>query len=97
MSGDHRLIRVGWALYVLVWLLLFANIAYDLINYKWISPLSILLLLILGGGSLLMRARGLPLIDPERYRTRAVFTLIVVLVILAGVLAYTIIGMVGAH
>lgn len=97
MSPDRRLIKVGWMLFFLVWLLLFANIAYDLTHYKWISPLSILMLLILGGGSLVMHARGMPLVDPQRYRTKAVFTLVVALAVLAGVMAYTIIGIIGAH
>ena len=87
--SESVLVKVGWVSYSLVWVLLLANIAHDWVTQGWISPLSLILLAILGGGTVLQRLRGDPIISVAGASKRLIVTLIVILVVAALILAYT--------
>ncbi len=82
--------RFGWILYTILWLLLFANILYDWLNYNWFSPLSIIFLVILGLGTLLSYLQGKPIISTERMKERFLVTLVFILATIAGIFGYVV-------
>jgi hypothetical protein len=87
--SEATLLKVGWVSYLLVWVLLLANIAHDWVTQGWISPLSVILLAILAGGTLSQRLRGEPIIRVQGASKRLIATLILVLVVAALILVYT--------
>lgn len=94
MITEKKLITLGWALYALVWILLSVNIANDLRNHGWVSPLSILALVILGGGHLVRWYRGQPILTLEGWQTRFTLTVIGVLAVIAAVMTYNILAII---
>jgi hypothetical protein len=87
--SESVLVKVGWVSYLLVWVLLLANIARDWVTQGWISPLSMILLAILAGGTLSQRLRGEPIISVQGASRRLIITLILTLAVTALILIYT--------
>lgn len=75
------LVIVGWVAYILTWVALFANIINDWLTRQWISPLSIIMLVILGGGTIVQLLRKEPIINTEGAASRFLITLVLVLII----------------
>lgn len=87
--AESNLVRLGWALYAATWVLLLANIANDWLDRGWVSPLSVLMLVLLAGGTLWQRMRGRPVITTEGMGRRFLATVLLILITLALILAYT--------
>jgi len=83
-------IKLGWVLYTSLWLLLLANIVYDWLSYHWLSPLSVIFLIVLGLGTLLLYLGGKPIVSTEGMKERFLASLVFVLAIIAGVFGYII-------
>jgi hypothetical protein len=86
-AGGKWIVNVGRAAYFLTWLTLIANIANDWLTRQWISPLSVIVLVLLGGGTIMRLLQGRPVVDREadgaRFAVTVAFTLIALLFILA--------------
>ena len=80
--------RVGWIAYALTWVALLANIANDWLTRQWISPLSIIVLALLTGGTLVQVAQGEPIIQTEGATGRLLGTLMLILLVLVAILGY---------
>lgn len=76
-----RLVAVGWITFTFTWIALFANMANDWFTRQWISPLSIIMLIILGGGTIIQLLRREPIISTEGMTSRFLVTLFLVLII----------------
>lgn len=86
---ESNLVRLGWVLYIVTWVLLLANVVNDWLGRGWISPLSILMVVLLAGGTLWQRMRGQPVISTEGMGRRFLATVLLVLGTLALILIYT--------
>lgn len=86
-SSDSSIVKLGRIMWIIMWVLVFANIAYDWLSCRWISPLSVIFLLVLGA-SLIMWLRGIPIITTKGWKTRAVLMVVFILATVAGVMIY---------
>lgn len=78
-KGKKWLISVGWIAYSVTWLALLANIVNDWLTRQWISPLSIIIFGLLGGGTTLQLLRGEPIIDTDGAASRLLITVALIL------------------
>lgn len=89
------LISAGWIAYVFTWLTLIANITHDWLTRRWISPLSLIILALLSGGTVVQLARGEPVIQTEGVSNRLVPTLVLILLIWVIILGWTVLRFIG--
>ena len=81
--------------YALTWLALLANIVNDWVTQQWISPLSIIFLVLLGGGTIVQLARGKPIISTEGMANRFLITLVLILITLTFLLGRVVLSVLG--
>lgn len=81
ITNEKWFIIVGWITYTLTWVALFANIVNDWLTRRWISPLSIMMLVIFGGGTAIQLLRRKPIINTKGMANRFLITIILVLLI----------------
>lgn len=89
------LLAAGWITFIFTWIALFANIANDWFTRQWISPLSIIMLIILGGGTVIQLLRREPIISTEGMTNRFLVTLCLVLIICIIILGRIVLSFLG--
>ena len=89
------LIVVGWTAYILTWVALFANIANDWLTNQWVSPLSIIIFVILGGGTIVQLLRKEPIIQTEGATNRLLITFVLILIVWVFILGRIVLTSLG--